>query len=37
MHSFCELIERSTSFTLYSLEQAETEVIELNRPGNPGD
>lgn len=29
MHSFCELIERSTSFTLYSLEQAETEVIEL--------
>lgn len=28
MHSFCELIERSTSFTLYSLEQAETEVIE---------
>ncbi|EMX9090463.1 hypothetical protein AAH342_001371 [Klebsiella oxytoca] len=29
MHSFCELIERSTSFTLYSLEQAETEVIGL--------
>ncbi|WP_336195012.1 hypothetical protein [Hafnia paralvei] len=28
MHSFCELIERSTSFTLYSLEQAESEVIE---------
>ncbi|HFQ7680059.1 TPA: hypothetical protein ACHS62_005261 [Klebsiella pneumoniae] len=28
MHSFCELIERSTSFTLYSLEQAENEVIE---------
>ncbi|EEJ3117987.1 hypothetical protein B8Y45_004608 [Salmonella enterica subsp. enterica serovar Javiana] len=28
MHFFCELIERSTSFTLYSLEQAESEVIE---------
>ncbi|EBM3944462.1 hypothetical protein DUB99_22705 [Salmonella enterica subsp. enterica serovar Bonariensis] len=28
MHSFCELIERSTSFTLYSLEQAESDVIE---------
>lgn len=28
MHSFCELIERSTSFILHSIEQAETEVIE---------
>lgn len=28
MHSFCELIERSTLFSLQTLAQTESEVLE---------